>query len=68
MSITPLSVIRLLGLLEFFEFVEFTDFELKKPYKLNELNKRSLAFQARASVKSFSLNILRFQVEIWGTT
>ena len=61
MRITPFWVI---GLLEFFEFVEFTDFELKKPYKLNELNKRSLAFQARASVKSFSLSILRFQVEI----
>jgi len=25
-------------------------------------------YQAKASVKSFSLNILRFQVEIWGTT
>jgi hypothetical protein len=61
MSITPFSVI---GLLELLEFVEFTDFELKEPYKLNELNKLSLAFQASASVKSFSRNILRFQVEI----
>ena len=26
------------------EFVELTDFELKKPYELNELNKRSLTF------------------------
>ena len=63
---SPLS--GLLELLELFEFFEFIDFELKKPYELNELNKRSLAFQARASVKSFSLSILRFQVEIWGTT
>ena len=56
---SPLS-----GFLGLLEFVEFTDFELKEPYKLNELNKRSLAFQASASVKSFSLSILRFQVEI----
>jgi len=38
--------------------------QLNKHYKPNEPNKRSLAFQASASVKSFSLNILRFQVEI----
>jgi hypothetical protein len=71
MGPTPFSVIGLLGflgLLEFLELVEFTDFELKEPYKLNEPNKRPLAFQANASVKSFSLSILRFQVEIWGTT
>jgi hypothetical protein len=65
MSITPLSVIGLLG---FVELLAFTNFEPKEPYTLNELNKRSLAFQASASVKSFSLSILRFQVEIWGTT
>jgi hypothetical protein len=57
-------LLLVIGLLEFLEFVEFTHFELNKHYKPNEPNKRSLAFQARASVKSFSLNILRFQVEI----
>jgi hypothetical protein len=71
MSITPFWVIEFLGLLELLEFVglvELTDFGLKEPYKLNEPNKLSLAFHAKPSVKSFSLSILRFQVEIWGTT
>ena len=61
----PSGVIGLLELLGLLEFVELIVVELKEPYKLNKL---SLAFQARASVKSFSLSILRFQVEIWGTT
>jgi hypothetical protein len=61
MSITPLSVIGFVGLLE---FVGLKDLQLNKHDKPNEPNKRSLAFHASASVKSFSLSILRFQVEI----
>ena len=60
-----IGLLELLGLLGLLEFVELIVVEIKEPYKLNKL---SLAFQAKASVKSFSLSILRFQVEIWGTT
>jgi len=59
MSITPFLVIGFVGLLE---LLGFADFELKEHYKPNELDK--LWPQANASVKSFSLSILRFQVEI----
>jgi hypothetical protein len=73
MRITPFSVIELLGLLGLLELLEFlglleslqfTDFELNEHDKPNGPNKLLLAFQASASVRSFSLNILRFQVEI----